>query len=47
MNFLSVEEGHFENDTWVTERFRNGDEANFACFVHRGEAVRIRLNAAR
>ena len=47
LNFLSVEEGHFENDTWVTERFRNGDEANFACFVHRGEAVRIRLNAAR
>lgn len=47
LNFLSVEEGHFEGDTWVTDRFRNGDEANFACFVHRGQAVRIRLNTAR
>ena len=47
LNFLSVEEGHFEHGTWVTDRFRNGDEANFACFVHRGEVVRIRLNAAR
>ena len=47
LNFLSVEEGHFEGNRWVTDRFRNGDEANFACFVHRGEAVRIRLNAAR
>ncbi|MBQ9308694.1 MAG: DUF5597 domain-containing protein [Clostridia bacterium] len=46
LNFLSVEEGHFEGDTWVTERYRNGDEANFACYVHRGEVVRIRLNTA-
>lgn len=46
LNFLSVEEGHFEGDTWVVDFERNGDEANFAVFVHGGQAVRIRLNPA-
>ena len=44
LNFLTVEEGHFEGDAWVADRCRNGDESNFALFVHRGETVRIRLN---
>ena len=44
LNFLSVEEGHFEGDEWVVDRYRNGDESNMALFVHRGEVVRIRLN---
>lgn len=44
LNFLSVEEGHFEGDAWVCDRVRNGDESNFALFAHRGQAVRIRLN---
>lgn len=47
LNFLSVEEGHFEGERWVCERLRNGDEANFELFVHRGETVRIRLNPYR
>lgn len=46
LNFLSVEEGHFDGDQWVCDRVRNGDEANFELYVHRGEAVRIRLNPA-
>ena len=46
LNFLSVEEGHFENDTWICDRYRNGDESNFELYVHRGELVRIRLNPA-
>ena len=44
LNFLSVEEGHFEGEQWVTDHYRNGDESNMALFVHRGEIVRIRLN---
>lgn len=44
LNFLSVEEGHFEGDTWVVDYVRNGDEANFAVYVHDGQVVRIRLN---
>lgn len=44
LNFLSVEEGHFEGDQWVCDRVRNGDESNFELFSHRGQAVRIRLN---
>lgn len=44
LNFLSVEEGHFEGDKWVTDYVRNGDEANFSLYVHGGQAVRIRLN---
>lgn len=44
LNFLSVEEGHFEGDNWVYDRVRNGDESNFELFSHRGQAVRIRLN---
>lgn len=44
LNFLSVEEGHFEGGAWVCDRYRNGDESNFELFVHRGETVRIRLN---
>ncbi len=46
LNFLTVEEGHFEGDTWITDYERNGDEANFAVYVHGGGAVRIRLNPA-
>ena len=46
MNFLTVKEGHFEGDVWVKDYERNGDEANFAVYVHGGEAVRIRLNPA-
>ena len=46
LNFLSVEEGHFAGDQWIIDRFRNGDEANFELYVHRGEIVRIRLNSA-
>ena len=44
LNFLSVEEGHFEGDSWVCDRVRNGDESNFELFSHRGQVVRIRLN---
>lgn len=43
-NFLLVEEGHFEGEEWITDYERNGDEANFAVYVHGGQAVRIRLN---
>ncbi|MDF2802288.1 MAG: hypothetical protein K0S61_2191 [Anaerocolumna sp.] len=44
LNFLSVEEGHFEGGNWVVDYKRNGDEANFSMYVHGGQAVRIRLN---
>lgn len=47
LNFLSVEEGHFEKDQWVTDYIRNGDESNFSLYVHGGQAVRIRLNPNR
>lgn len=46
LNFLSVEEGHFEGDAFVCDRVRNGDESNFELFSHRGQVVRIRLNPA-
>lgn len=46
LNFLSVEEGHFEGDTWVVDFIRNGDESNFQLFVHGGQVVRIRLTPA-
>jgi len=46
LNFLSVEEGHFEGEEWVTDFFRNGDEANFELYVNGGRAVRLRLNPA-
>ena len=44
LNFLSVEEGHFENDNFVVDYVRNGDEANGLVYVHIGQVVRIRLN---
>lgn len=44
LNFLTVEEGHFENGEWVTDFYRNGDEANYELYVNDGEIVRIRLN---
>lgn len=44
LNFLSVEEGHFEGNTWVTDFRRNGDEANYEVYARKGEVVRIRLN---
>ncbi|MDD4461600.1 MAG: DUF5597 domain-containing protein [Eubacteriales bacterium] len=44
LNFLSVEEGHFEQGDWVIDYIRNGDESNFAHYVHEGQVIRIRLN---
>ena len=44
LNFLTVEEGHFEGDNWIVDYERNGDEANFAAYVHGGQVIRIRLN---
>lgn len=44
LNFLSVEEGHFENGEWMCEFIRNGDETNFAQYVLDGQMIRIRLN---
>lgn len=44
LNFLTVEEGHFENGEWVVDFYRNGDEANYELYVNEGEIVRIRLN---
>ncbi len=44
LNFLSVEEGHFEGDKWVVDYVRNGDETNFSMYVHGGQAVKIKLN---
>ena len=44
LNFLTVEEGHFEGERWIVDSYRNGDESNFELYVHRGEIVRIRLN---
>jgi hypothetical protein len=44
LNFLSVEEGHFEDGRWVTDYIRNGDESNFMLYAHLGQVVRIRLN---
>ena len=44
MNFLSVEEGYFEGETWVAKMNRNGDETNFSQYVLDGQLIRIRLN---
>ncbi len=44
LNFLSVEEGHFEEGEWVCDFIRNGDETNFAQYVLDGQMIRIRLN---
>ncbi len=44
LNFLSVEEGHFEGEKWVVDYLRNGDESNFSLYAHEGGAVRLRLN---
>lgn len=44
LNFLTVEEGHFEGDKWVTEYYRNGDESNFQFYAFCGQVVRIRIN---
>lgn len=44
LNFLSVEEGHFEGEKWVTDFYRNGDETNFSQYVLEGQIIRIRLN---
>lgn len=44
LNFLSVEEGHFENGQWVVDFRRNGDESNYELYARKGEVVRIRLN---
>ena len=47
LNFLSVEEGHFEGDKWVVDYIRNGDESNFGLYVHGGQVVRLRMNPHR
>lgn len=44
LNFLSIEEGHFEGDKWVCEYKRNGDEANYQLYVHPGQVIRVVLN---
>ncbi len=44
LNFLSVEEGHFDGEDWVVDRLRNGDESNFGLYSHNAQVVRIRLN---
>ncbi len=44
LNFLSVEEGHFEEGKWVVDFRRNGDETNFSHYVLDGQIIRIRLN---
>ena len=45
LNFLTVEEGHFdENGQWVVDFRRNGDETNYEVYARQGEVVRIRLN---
>lgn len=44
LNFLSVEEGHFEEGHWVVDFNRNGDESNFELYSKNGKVVRIRLN---
>lgn len=44
LNFLSVEEGHFEDETFIVDYIRNGDETNGLVYVHSGQVVRIRLN---
>lgn len=44
LNFLSVEEGHFEADKWVKDMERNGDETNFSQYVLDGQVIRVRLN---
>lgn len=46
LNFLSVEEGHFEEGEFVCDFRRNGDETNFAQYVLDGQLIRIRLNPA-
>lgn len=44
LNFLTVEEGHFEGDEWVKDMERNGDETNFSQYVLDGQIIRVRLN---
>lgn len=44
LNFLSIEEGHFEGKSWVCEYKRNGDEANYQLYVHPGQVIRVVLN---
>lgn len=44
LNFLSIEEGRFEENRWICEYKRNGDEANYQLYVHDGQTIRIRLN---
>lgn len=45
LDFLTVEEGHFdEQNQWVVDFRRNGDETNYETYARKGEVVRIRLN---
>ena len=44
LNFLTVEEGHFEGDEFVVDFVRNGDETNGTQYSYCGNVVRIRLN---
>jgi len=35
MNYISIEEGHFDaEENWVVDRLRNGDECDFGIWVH-------------
>ncbi|MBR6321796.1 MAG: DUF5597 domain-containing protein [Lachnospiraceae bacterium] len=45
LNFLSVEEGHFDAEgNWVVDFIRNGDETNFTQYSAFGNVIRVRLN---
>lgn len=44
--YLSVEEGHFENSVWHTDRLLNGDETAFGLgFPARGETLKVKVRA--
>ena len=45
LNFLSIEEGHFEGEKWICEYKRNGDEANYQLYVHPGQVIHVVLNS--
>jgi hypothetical protein len=42
--YLSIEEGTFDGDRWVTKRVLNGDEENTTLPLHRPRILQVRLN---
>jgi hypothetical protein len=42
--YLSIEEGTFEGEQWVTKRVLNGDEENTSLPVHQPRILQVRLN---